>query len=701
MDHGLDIDGKAAAGPDGDSTPLVFAIRGLVQRKSQEVITELLKHQPSLQSLRDMNGCENLACLPRKVKEKKLTRDSANDILQYAGILATPYDDHIFQVLQEESLEELKNISNINATINLFNDELLTPLLFVVDKKPVDWFDKVKYLINMGANITAADPDGLNILHLATRTLSPQEFYNLACYIDDIGETQVFVGHTKGSYKTMVMSILQMIVYNQEPLLETLQLLHKHGADFNELTSNHAQGRRGDNRFSLYDLAINARRTVNCLHWITKLGGNWNIEACGDCRSSFSSSGGGNLLHAAITAVNTEALNHFLELGLDVNKRDKSGSTPLLLILSLVNKDERYPLVEAILKYQPNLYAQNKQGLSALELAIRGVRRNYGWTSGSESQAEDPTVALLKTAAGVGEVGGASLFDAIRKGNLSDVEDACNNLTTFNIVKSNTDLSTPLFYTIYVRPRSKNWLEKLQLLITKGANVTMRNVKGDSILSFAVGQLNGTQFEQLATYLVHINQTALFHIRNGQGRSLLQEYVKKVKPPLNTTLELFWSVGLDFNDAAETAGESVATWLVRARPSMDILKLLHDFGANLKLLNSQNESLIHFAAEKGHLDMIEFLVSDGLDINIKNGEGLTPLCLVIQSSQIWTSVKHELVEKLLELGADDDVTIFGVSLVTWAERKVFTGVIESRTVELLRARLKGRNNSGEQVEISA
>lgn len=65
-------------------------------------------------------------------------------------------------------------------------------------------------------------------------------------------------------------------------------------------------------------------------------------------------------------------------------------------------------------------------------------------------------------------------------------------------------------------------------------------------------------------------------------------------------------------------------------------------------------------------------------------EGLTTFCMIIQSSKILTSTKHQLVEKLLQLGADVNVTINGVNLVTWAEQKLSTGLIEFRTVELLR-----------------
>lgn len=120
---------------------------------------------------------------------------------------------------------------------------------------------------------------------------------------------------------------------------------------------------------------------------------------------------------------------------------------------------------------------------------------------------------------------GAPLFDAIKTGNLSIVEDSCSNMTTFNVLKSTSNLDTPFFYTISVLPRPGDWLDKFQLLVAKGAKFTSRNVKWETILVYAVSHLNETEYEQLANYLIKSDHQALFLVPSGKGDTLLQEYV--------------------------------------------------------------------------------------------------------------------------------------------------------------------------------
>uniref|UniRef100_A0A672T5A2 Ankyrin repeat domain-containing protein 46-like n=1 Tax=Sinocyclocheilus grahami TaxID=75366 RepID=A0A672T5A2_SINGR len=64
--------------------------------------------------------------------------------------------------------------------------------------------------------------------------------------------------------------------------------------------------------------------------------------------------------------------------------------------------------------------------------------------------------------------------------------------------------------------------------------------------------------------------------------------------------------------------------LAAARGNVDICRFLHKFGADLLATDYQGNTALHLC---GHVDTIQFLVSNGLKIDICNHNGSTPLVL--------------------------------------------------------------------------
>ncbi|KFM77947.1 hypothetical protein X975_25513, partial [Stegodyphus mimosarum] len=54
---------------------------------------------------------------------------------------------------------------------------------------------------------------------------------------------------------------------------------------------------------------------------------------------------------------------------------------------------------------------------------------------------------------------------------------------------------------------------------------------------------------------------------------------------------------------------------------LDVLKFLHFKGADLFQVDGNGENGIHWAARKGHCDVIEFLHQQGLPVNCTNKAG--------------------------------------------------------------------------------
>lgn len=67
-------------------------------------------------------------------------------------------------------------------------------------------------------------------------------------------------------------------------------------------------------------------------------------------------------------------------------------------------------------------------------------------------------------------------------------------------------------------------------------------------------------------------------------------------------------------------------------------------GISFKLLDKEQKSCLHYAAESGNITLVQALLEEGHDINSTDKNGDTPLSLLVKNNY------HKLVE-FVELGA--------------------------------------------------
>lgn len=79
-----------------------------------------------------------------------------------------------------------------------------------------------------------------------------------------------------------------------------------------------------------------------------------------------------------------------------------------------------------------------------------------------------------------------------------------------------------------------------------------------------------------------------------------------------------------------------------------VKKLITVFGANKNIKDERGRGLLHLAAESGSLEMVEYLMSQGLSIHDKDATGLEPLDWAIKAGH--KAVEDLLTEKFIFIG---------------------------------------------------
>ncbi|MCO5297063.1 MAG: ankyrin repeat domain-containing protein [Fimbriimonadaceae bacterium] len=98
-------------------------------------------------------------------------------------------------------------------------------------------------------------------------------------------------------------------------------------------------------------------------------------------------------------------------------------------------------------------------------------------------------------------------------------------------------------------------------------------------------------------------------------------------------------------------------------------------GARLDERGQSGETILHYAANGGDLEIVKFLVNQGLDVNAKDNRGMTPLMHSVFSSGLpKDKAPIEIVRLLIDLGADLDAKdAKGQTAYDWAATGLFKG----------------------------
>ncbi|XP_056000947.1 serine/threonine-protein phosphatase 6 regulatory ankyrin repeat subunit A-like isoform X2 [Ostrea edulis] len=359
-------------------------------------------------------------------------------------------------------------------------------------------------------------------------------------------------------------------------------------------------------------------------------------------------------LHLASERNHLRVVEQLLLHGAEVNAIDKNRETPLIT----ASRRGNWKIVSAILKYGADVELCDTENHTPLYMAVeRGHRR--------------ASSILLKAGANVNSNGHNSctpLHIACSKGYLLIVKDLLSYGSDVHC--TNRNQNTPLHSVLLCDQDELNRKSIIEDLVTNGAFVNKVNDRLKTPLCIASerGLLEATGNLLEAGADVHLTDdenNLPLHLASKNGhievvKELLQYCVdidrcnvKGLTPRMlaaeqEDLLNLF-----DAQAVTTTEGlkENIATLISLAKRGM--LTSIDPFVQKNELVDtvdSTKRSLLYFACENGHIDVVRLLISFGANINACDSSGKSPLSVAAENRF------HSIVEALISAGADTNTS---------------------------------------------
>ena len=182
----------------------------------------------------------------------------------------------------------------------------------------------------------------------------------------------------------------------------------------------------------------------------------------------------------------------------------------------------------------------------------------------------------------------------------------------------------------------------VSLLLNEGCPVDVMNSNGVSLIHVAAQKGHIDLIEILAGYGLDVNI--------GDNDGLTPLHLAAVDGQIEAVRTLLRLGGRKSMKKVANKGGTPLHQAV-ARGHKDIVSLLFEDGCPINVVDYMGTSLIHSAAEHGQIDIVEMLAGKGLDVNIgTSNKGWTPLHSAAVGGQI------ESVHTLLRLGGKKSLT---------------------------------------------
>jgi ankyrin repeat protein len=302
------------------------------------------------------------------------------------------------------------------------------------------------------------------------------------------------------------------------------------------------------------------------------------------------------LLHWACANGHLEVVKFLVENGADIEAKDKSGRTPILLNSST-------DIAKYLVSKGADFKITSKDGYSVLHQAAF-----YG------------KIELLKFWIGM----------------------------RLNPEVNYKNGGTPLLCAA-----SFDQKEAVEYLLSVGANIDAVDEKGECILHKAADATDWSLFDKDPNYFNstrNTGKTLKFLLDKGMDANSKDS---KGDTPLHKVVyyrtriaaEMLISYGAKVN-AQNNMGQTPLYIASGYKDNIEMTKLLIENGADINLRTKNNASVLHNAVGEGNYDTIKYLLEKGAEVNICLTDGGTPL------HSAAAIARPDLVKLLLDYGAD-------------------------------------------------
>ncbi|MFC1898108.1 ankyrin repeat domain-containing protein [Candidatus Cloacimonadota bacterium] len=223
-------------------------------------------------------------------------------------------------------------------------------------------------------------------------------------------------------------------------------------------------------------------------------------------------------------------------------------------------------------------------------------------------------IIILITVLAVQFLLAAKVHEITKTGNLDSLKIYLDtNPDLFDAVDNRE--STPLMFAC-----DRGYLDIVELLVGKGANVNKQDVDGDTPLIWAIAKNNYS----IAEYL----------LQNGADVNIINN---------NHINALFWAVN---------------------RADVQMVKLLIDNGIDLKVQDYEGNTALHIAGINQKVEIAKLLIESGADLTIRESRGRTPLVLTAREHGNLEIIKY-MIEHGANINSADNYGATAMGLTAW------------------------------------
>ena len=552
------------------------------------------------------------------IKEvKKIFKGGANLLVLKNGSSALHF------AARDADSEIIKYLINHNISVNIFNDNRDTPLMWACQAKGN--IENVRILLAHGADINLIGRENNSALHFAAKCADSETIQYLINHnisvniINNVKTTPlIWACQAKGN-------------------IENVRTLLAHGADINMTDKEnnfalHFAARNADSETIQYlinhNISVNIMNDDNMTPLICSCFAKGNIE---NVRTLLAHGADINLtdkynnsaLHFAARDADSETIKHLINHNISVNIINNVKTTPLIWACFAKGNIEN---VRTLLAHGADINMTDKENNSALHFAAR--------------DADSETIKHL-----------------------------INHNISVNIM--NDDKKTPLICACF----AKGNIENVRTLLAHGADINMTGRENNSALHFAARDADSETIKHLINHNISVNKinedkmTPLIWACQAKGN------IENVRTLLAHGADINLT-GKENNSAlhfaAKCADSETIKYLINHNISVNIInnvkttplicacfakgnienvRTLLAHGADINLTNKYNNSALHFAAKCADSETIKYLINHNISVNIINNVKMTPL--------IWACFAKgniENVRTLLAHGADINMT---------------------------------------------